>query len=544
MRPYGAFFLMCIFLGGLQYPAYSCTSLLVTSGASADGSVMITYTCDGEFHPHLEYLPAADNSEDLVEITDWYGNVLGRIHQVPHTYAVVHLINEYQVAIGETTFGGRPELEDTLGLLGYWDLMTLALQRAKTAREAIKVMVDLVNQYGYRSTGESLSIADPKEAWIMEIIGMGPVGKGAVWAALRVPDGYICAHANQARIGEILWDDPQNCMYSANVISFAIERNYYDPQSGRPFRFCDAYCPPTPQSLRPTETRVWSIFRRAAPSLGLAPDYHRGLTGAQPYPLWIKPDKKLTLSDVFRLMRDHFEGTDYDLTKGVDAGPYGSPYRWRPLKWAADSSEYIWERPISTQQTAFSFVSQSRAWLPNPIGGVMWYGVDDTWFTCYTPLYCGIDSLPPSFTTGNLQEFSWESAFWVYNFVSNLCQLKYLYMNEDVRKVQAEIEGNYLALQPLIEEAALEIYGQNPQLALDYLTAYSVSGAENMVARWRHLGEFLIMKYNDGYIKNAEGRPEEKGYPEDWLRRVVKERPEQYRLPKNDSVGASFRLTD
>ena len=334
-----------IYVGAVVLISYlqvnACTNLLVTKGASEDGSVMITYTCDGEFHPILEYHPASDHGpNDSLEITDWSGKVRGKVKQVPHTYAVVGLMNEYQLTIGETTFDGREELQNPDGLLEYWDMMQLALERAKTAREAIKVMTDMVEQYGYRSTGETFSIADPKEAWIMEMIGPDSGGHGAEWVALKIPDGYISCHANKARIGEFPLKDKKNCLYSSNVISFAIEKGYYDPKSGEPFRFCDAYCPPTPKNQRYADTRVWSIFRRAAPSQNFSPDYHRGVEGAKPYPLWIKPDKNLSVADVFSLMRDHYEGTPYDMTKGIDAGPYGSPDHWRPITWTVDSVEY------------------------------------------------------------------------------------------------------------------------------------------------------------------------------------------------------------
>lgn len=523
----------------------ACTNLLVTKGASEDGSVMITYTCDGEFLPHLEHTPAADHSEDSVDITDWQGNPRGRIKQVPHTYAVVDMMNEHQLAISETTFDGREELEDSLGMLHYWDLISLALQRATTAREAITVMTDLVAAYGYRSTGESISLADTEEAWILEIIGMGPTGTGAVWVAVRVPDGFISAHANKARIGEFPLDDPKNCIYSENVISFAIEKGYYDPNSGEPFRFNEAYCPPTPSNQRYADARVWSIFRRAAPSLNLSSDYHRAVEGAEPYPLWIKPDEKISLSDVFALMRDHYEGTEIDMTRGVDAGPFGTPYRWRPMQWEVDSVTYAWERPISTQQTGFTFVSQSRGWLPDPIGGVYWYGVDDTWFTCYTPLYCGINAVPKSYTVGSLQKFSWDSAWWVFNFVSNYCNLKYSYMIQDIQKVQSAIENNFITMQPLIEKTALDIYKHNPELLTAYLTDYSVSHAEDVVVKWRELGEYLLTKYNDGYVKDEQGEPQQAGYPQSWLETVLRERPEQFKLPvKQDPAVPESDLID
>ncbi len=510
----------------------ACTNLLVTKGASDDGSVMITYTCDGEFHPILEYHPAADHGpNDSLEITGWSGKVRGKVKQVLHTYAVVGLMNEYQLTIGETTFDGREELQNPDGLLEYWDMMQLALERAKTAREAIGVMTDLVEEYGYRSTGETFSIADPKEVWIMEMIGPDSGGHGVEWVALKIPEGYISCHANKARIGEFPLKDRKNCLYSSNVISFAIEKGYYDPKPGKPFRFCDAYCPATPKNQRYADTRVWSIFRRAAPSQNFSPDYHRAVEGAKPYPLWIKPDKKLSVADVFALMRDHYEGTPYDMTKGIDAGPYGSPYRWRPITWAVDSVEYAWERPISTQQTAYSFVSQSRSWLPNPIGGVFWYGVDDTYSTCYIPLYCGIDTVPRSFTIGRRDNFSWESAWWVFNFVANWANLKYSYMMPEIQAVQRDIEETFLDLQPLIEKSCVDLATSNPKLLTRYLTHYSVSQAEQVVSRWKELGEYLITKYNDGYIKEENERPQEKGYPEGWLREVIKSRPDQFRLP-------------
>jgi dipeptidase len=529
----------------LTPPAAACTNLLVTKGASADGAVLITYTCDGEFHPHLRYTPAADYPEGtLLDIKDWGGKLGGQIKQVPHTYAVVGLMNEHQLAIGETTFDGRAELENPTGLLHYWDLMRLALQRAKTAREALKVMTDLVAEYGYRDTGESISIADTQEAWILELIGPGPDGKGAEWVAVRVPDGMISAHANKARIGEFPRNDPDNCIYSDNVVSFAVEKGYYDPNAGQPFRFCDVYCPPTPKNQRYGETRVWSLFRRAAPSLKLSPDYHRGVAGAERYPLWIKPDKKLSVADVFALMRDHYEGTDFDMTQGLDAGPYGTPLRSRPIDWKIDGVAYAWERPISTQQTGFSFVSQSRAGLPDPVGGVLWYGVDDTYFTCYVPLYCGINAVPESFATGQLSKFSWDSAWWVFNFVANFANLRYCDMKPDIQAVQHDLEGQFLALQPAVEATAVQLAKSDPELLTRYLTDYSVTRGELVVKRWRQLGERLVAKYNDGYVQDDKGEAQERGYPDGWLRQVIKERPKQFKLPEKPADTPESKLVD
>lgn len=527
-----AILLFLILLSVNQWAEDNCSSFLVTKGASKDGSVMITYTCDGEFLPHLEYIPAQDHDPGLtVEIRERDGKIRGEVKQVLHTYAVVDLMNEHQLAIGETTFGGRKELRNQDGLLHYFFLMRFALQRAKTAREAIKVMAELVEEYGYASTGESFSIADPKEAWIMEMIGPGPGGKGAHWVALRIPDGYISAHANMSRIGEFPLNDPENCIYSANVISFAEEKGYYNKKSKKPFSFRYAYDPPEPSSLRTCAARVWSMFRRSAPSQNFSPDFQRGKKGAKPYPLWIKPDQKLSLQDVMNIMRDHYEGTDFDMTKGIDAGPFGCPVRCRGLTWEVDGVEYSWERPISTQQTGFSFISQSRAWLPNAVGGVYWYGVDDTYTTCYVPLYCCIQDLPKPFTVGDLQKFSWDSAWWVFNFVANYANLKYSYMVQDIQKVQTALEGKFLSLQPAIEKIALELYKTDPKLMVQYLTNYSVSQGEQVVKRWIELGEYLLTKYNDGYVKDDRGRPRGLGYPSEWLKEVLKSKPKQFKLP-------------
>ncbi len=518
-------------------PATGCTNIIVTKGASADGSVIITYSVDGEFLPTLRSVPAADHAPgELYEVKDRDGNVRLRIQQPPHTYAVVGIMNEHQLAIGETTFDGRLELENKQGGLHYMVLMRLALQRARTAREAIKVMTALVDEFGYASTGESFSIADPNEAWILEMIGPGPGGKGAIWVAVRVPDGTISAHANKSRIGTFPLDDPANCVYSANVVDFAIAKGYYNPKTDGPFRFCEAYCPANAQTLRYTETRVWSIFRRAAPSLALAADYSRGVAGAKPYPLWIKPDRKLSVQDVMALMRDHYEGTPLDMTKGVDAGPYGSPLRARPMTFKVDGDTYSWERPISTQQTGCSYVAHVRSFLPDEVGGVLWYGADDTYTSCYFPLYAGIASVPPSFARGTLQKFSWDSAWWVFNLVANYAQLKFSYMAGDIVKVQQEVEGNFFAMQPAVEKTAVEMLRGDRERARRFLTDYSVAAGEQVFRRWQELAEALFTKYNDGYVKDDAGQPRELGYPEAWLREVAKERADRLKLPPEGAV--------
>ncbi|MCK5737686.1 C69 family dipeptidase, partial [bacterium] len=492
------------------FPAYSCTNFLITKGASADGSTMITYAADAHIlYGELYYTaPGTHFPGEMMDVFNWdHGNYLGQIKQAAETYSVVGNMNEHQVSIGETTYGGRGELRDKDGILDYGSLMYIALQRAKTAREAIIVMTDLVAEYGYGSSGESFSIADPNEVWIMEMIGKGEGNTGAVWVAVRVPDGSISGHANHARIQQFPLNDSENCLYAPDVISFAREKGYFDGKD-KEFSFTATYAPLDYGALRFCEARVWSMFRRAAPSLNLSMDYVKGEAGAQPLPLWIKPDKKVTAHDVMEFMRDHFENSDFDMTKDWGAGPYKLPYRWRPLTWAVDSVTYCNERATSTQQTGFSFVAQARSWLPDPIGGVLWFGVDDTYSTVYVPMYCGIREVPSSFAVGNgdFQHFTWDSAFWVFNFVANYSYLRYSDMIVDVQNVQRELEGKFLADQARIDAAALALFKQAPQLAVDYLTNYSCSEGNAVVKRWKKLGEFLIYKYLDGNVKNEHGK--------------------------------------
>jgi dipeptidase len=516
----------------------ACTNILVTRSATADGSTIITYACDGRFHPRLERKDAADHPPGAMRaLRSFDGSVRAEIPEVPHTYAVVGLMNEHQLAIAETTTTGREELRDPDGVLHYWDLMQLALERARTAREAIDVMTSLVAEHGYRSTAESFAIADPQEVWLMEMIGRGPGRKGAIWVALKVPDGAIAAYANGMRIHELPPQNPDSCRYSDDVVDFAVEHGFWDPHSGRPFDFAAAYDKPTVQSRRYTATRVWSVFRRAAPSheAELDPAYHRGDPQAEPYPLWIKPDHKLTVADVMALMRDHYEGTPYDMTVGPAAGPFHDPNRWRPIAWEVDGQKYSWERPISTQQTGFSFVSQSRSWLPDAIGGVYWYGVDDTYTTCYMPLYAGIDRLPPSFTVGDIDHFSWDDGWWVFNLVANLANLKFSYMAPEIVALQQKLEGRMLADQAAVEKAAVDLWDTDPARARDFLTDYSVSHAEEVVRRWQQLAMHLITRYNDGYVAE-EGKDPERGYPEEWLREVVRQDGARHHLAQPDKA--------
>jgi dipeptidase len=515
---------------GAAPPGEACTNFLITKSASADGSTMITYSADShELYGELYYLPARDFAPGtLRDVYEWdTGKFLGRIPEVPHTYSVVGLMNEHQVSIGETTWGGREELQDTAAVVDYGSLMFLALQRAKTAREAITVMTDLVAAHGYYSSGESFSIADPNEVWIMDMISKGKGNKGAVWVARRVPDGYIAGHANYPRIRQFPLNDKANCLYSPDAISFARSKGYFKG-ADEEFDFAEAYYPLDFGSLRACESRVWAMFNRAAPSLKLSMDYVKGIPGSKPFPLWIKPDKKLSVHDVMELMRDHFEGTDFDMTQDVGAGPFACPYRWRPMEWKVDTVSYVNERATSTQQTGFSFVSQMRSWLPGPIGGVHWFGVDDTYSTVYNPIYCGITRVPAAYAVGvaDLYHFSWNSAFWTFNWVANFAYSRYIDMIRDIQVVQRDLEGSFLAAQPGVEAAAMALYQQSPSLARDYLTEYSCTTAQNTVARWRTLGEDLMVKYMDGNVKTELNQVTHPPYPDSWYRRIVKERGE------------------
>jgi dipeptidase len=523
---------------------FACTNILVSKGASADGSVMITYNADaGGFMEPLYWMEAQDwGDNDSLEVYEWdTGKFLGKIKQVKHTYKVIGNMNENQVALGETTFGGREELYETPnGIIDYGSMMYIALQRAKTAREAIKIMTDLVAEYGYASEGESISVSDPNEAWIFEIIGKGTKEKGAVWVARKVPDGYICAHANQARIREVPLKD-KDCLYAPDLFTFAEKMGYWNSKSDTVFSFVDAYCPLAPEGLFLCEGRVWIIFRRAAPSQNFTSDYWRGVKTAEPYPLFIKPDKKLSVKDVMALMRDHFEGTDFDMTKGFMAGPFSCPYRWKSLYFQAPNdtiTAYGWERPVSTQQTAFSFVAQSRSEVENYMG-VFWYAVDDTYSDCYMPLYVCMKERPAPFATADVTKYDWNSASWVFNLVANYAYSKYSYIIKDIQAVQSELENNFHDQQPVVEETAKELYKKDKELAINYLSDYSYTNALLVVEHWKELYAYIVTKYNDGYINDGSdnGRhPKGVGYGSEWIQRVLKEQPEYYKIEWENPV--------
>lgn len=516
-------------------PALACTSMLVSKGATADGATLMTYSADShELYGELYYTPARRHEPGAQrDIIEWdTGKFLGKIPEAPVTYSVVGNMNEHQLSIGESTFGGRKELEAPAGVIDYGSLIYIALERSKTAREAIQVMTRLVAEHGYASTGESFSIADPKETWLLEMIGKGEGQKGAVWVARKLPEGYLTAHANQARIRQFPLNDPATTLYSPDVISFARAKGWYTG-ADKDFSFADTYAPFDFGAQRFSEARVWSIFRRAAPSLKLGAEYVDGSAPDKRLPLWVKPDKKLSVQDTMALMRDHFDGTPLDMAKDVGAGPYGAPYRWRPLTWEVDGKKYVNERAISTQQTGFSLVAQQRDWMPAPIGGVLWFGVDDTSMTVYTPMYAGIRQAPRNLAQGvaSRGKFSWDSSFWVFNWVSNQAYARWSDMSVDVQKAQGALEQQFLADQATVEKKALELYKRNPEEARQSLTEYSGKLGEQVHTRWRKLGEELLVKYIDGNVRDEQGKVNHPPYPQSWYRRIAEDTGQRLQHP-------------
>ncbi|GHG94999.1 C69 family dipeptidase [Comamonas sp. JC664] len=516
-------------------PVLACTSMLVSKGATTDGATFVTYAADAhELYGELYYTPARHHAPGAMrDIVEWdTGKFLGRIPQPAATYSVVGNMNEHQLSIGESTFGGREELAGPAGIIDYGSLIYTTLERAKTAREAIQVMTTLVAEHGYASSGESFSIADPKEAWLLEMIGKGKGEKGAVWVARKLPDGYLSAHANQARIGTFPLNDKQTTLYSPDVISFARAKGWFKG-ADKDFNFAETYNPIDFGGQRFSEARVWSIFRRAAPSMKLGVEYANGAAPEKRLPLWVKPDKKLSVQDTMALMRDHFEGTPLDMTKDVGAGPYAVPYRWRPMTWEVDGKQYVHERAISTQQTGFSFVAQMRDWLPAPIGGVLWFGVDDTFTTVYTPMYAGIRQVPRNFAQGvaSRGEFSWDSSFWVFNWVSNQAYARWSDIVQDVQREQGHLEGQFLADQADVEKRAQEQFKRSPEEARQYLTDYSLQQGEKVHTRWRKLGETLLVKYIDGNVRDDLGKVNHPKYQEAWYRRIVQENGKALAMP-------------
>lgn len=528
--------------------ALACTNFIVGKKASADGSVMCTYSADdyGMFLGLCHYPAGKHAKGEMLQIYDWDTKEYhGQIPQAAETYNVIGNINEYQVTIGETTFGGREEMVDTTGILDYGSLIYIALQRSKTAREAISVMTRLVETYGFCSEGETFTICDPNEAWIMEMMGKGPGSKGVVWVAVRIPDDAICAHANQSRIRTFDQKDKKNVMFSKDCIKFARSKGWFTGKD-KDFSFCDVYAAPTFSGRRACEARVWSFFNRFGDMDKYLPYVEGKVKDAEPMPLWIVPNKKVSLQDLEASMRDHYEGTPFDLGNDLGQGLWEMPYRPTPLSFKVDGKAYFNERPVSTQQTAFSYVSQMRSWLPRQIGGVLWFGNDDGNMVAYTPIYCGNTVQPECYNTpgADAVTFSDKNAFWVCNWVSNMVYPRYSQMFPSLKEVRDSLDNSYIANQGEIEKQALKLYGESEQKAVDYLTDYSNTQAQQMLARWKELAIYLIVKYNDMAVKpTKDGKflrtktgngatVKRTGFPEKVARALVKQTGDRFASPE------------
>ena len=528
--------------------ALACTNFIVGKKASADGSVMCTYSADdyGMFLGLCHYPAGKHAKGEMLQIYDWDTKEYhGQIPQAAETYNVIGNINEYQVTIGETTFGGREEMVDTTGILDYGSLIYIALQRSKTAREAISVMTRLVETYGFCSEGETFTICDPNEAWIMEMMGKGPGSKEVVWVAVRIPDDAICAHANQSRISTFDQKDKKNVMFSKDCIKFARSKGWFTGKD-KDFSFCDVYAAPTFSGRRACEARVWSFFNRFGDMDKYLPYVEGKVKDAEPMPLWIVPNKKVSLQDLEASMRDHYEGTPFDLGNDLGQGVWEMPYRPTPLSFKVDGKAYFNERPVSTQQTAFSYVSQMRSWLPRQIGGVLWFGNDDGNMVAYTPIYCGNTVQPECYNTpgADAVTFSDKNAFWVCNWVSNMVYPRYSQMFPSLKEVRDSLDNSYIANQGEIEKQALKLYGESEQKAVDYLTNYSNTQAQQMLARWKELAIYLIVKYNDMAVKpTKDGKflrtktgngatVKRTGFPEKVARALVKQTGDRFASPE------------
>lgn len=553
-----------------------CTSYLVTPGATVDGSSMISYAADSHIrYGELYYRPGGPQPKGSYFQAYYRGShkPLAKIPHPDHIYTVIGFMNEKQVAIGESTFGGRTELFDTLGMIDYSSLMMLSMHWASNAREAIRIIADLVDEYGYYSSGESFSIADPHEVWYMEIIGKGVdlqydedgqpynASKGAVWVAKRIPDGYISAHANQARITTFplssdptsitslefdrLHDPDVRVIYAHDVISFARHQGYYEG-TDHAFSFADTYAPINFGKARFCEARVWSMFNRVRDDMVQYLDYALGYNFENRMPLYVKPERKLTVEDLISFKRDYLQGTEYDKSEDIGGGPWNKPYRWVPLRWEIDGKTYFNERTTVTQQTGFSYIAQLRRDYPDHIGGITWFGVDDTNMTVYVPMYAGIRRAPETFAEGygSILEYKDDSAFWVFNKVAHFVYLRYSLKIDDVRRIQRSLEDSFMAFVPAVDQAALELYEQDPELARDLLTEFSVSMGNHTVKQWEELFRFLMVKYIDGNVKKEENGVfltneygkypivQHPGYPEWWLRVIQEHTGDRFLIPE------------
>ena len=536
----------------------ACTNFLFTKGATKDGSTMVTYSADSHvLYGELYHWPAQDwPAGSMLDVYEWdTGKFMGKIPQVAHTYNVVGNMNEHQLAISETTFGGRKELESQTGaIIDYGSAIYITLQRAKNAREAIVIMTDLIEKYGWASSGESISIIDPNEVWIIEIIGKGEGEKGAVWVARMVPDGYVSAHANQARITTFplegktsissdkmnkIYDPNITTVYSKDVISFAKEKGFY-PQDGKnkDFSFSDTYAPVDFSGARACEIRVWAFFNAVNPDMAQYWDYATGRNiqrdskgyATNRMPLWIKPCEKVDVMQVMDFMRDHLEGTELDMSKDMGAGPYECPYRWRPMSFKADGKEYVHERATATQQTGFTFVAQCRSWLPDEIGGILWFGVDDAASSVYFPMYSAATEVPFAFAVGNgsMMEFTNKAAFWVFNQVTNFAYTRYNLIHPEIRAKQVALEQQYVNFVQMIDAGAKEMLAQDKESAIKFITDFSCRTGNQLVDTWRDFYGYLFCKFMDGNVKTAipgEKNPkvEQPALPEWYLRMIIEQ---------------------
>ena len=555
----------------------ACTNYLVTKGASADGSTMISYAADSHvLYGELYHWPAGQWPEGtMMDIYEWdTGKFLGQIKQASETYNVVGNMNEFQVAIGETTYGGIDTLgSQEGGIMDYGSLIYVALQRSKSAREAIKVMTDLVAEYGYYSSGESFSIADKNEVWIMDFIGKGNKEKGAVWVARRIPDGYVSGHANQARITTFpqkkaknsissdqvkkWYNDEVDCIYAADVISFARGMGLYEGKDEN-FSFSDTYAPVDFGGARFCEIRVWTMFNKVSEGMDSTWEYVKGnIEHADTFadgtpnpnhyatnrmPLWVKAEKKVSVQDMMSFMRDHLEGTELDMRNDAGAGPFETPYRWRPLTWKVDGVEYCNERATATQQTGFSFISQSRSWLPDAIGGIQWWGVDDADGTVYMPFYSAITEIPKNFAVGNgsMMEWSETSGFWVFNQVQNLSYTRYNVIHPDVAAKQSELETGFVAAVEANDKAWSAMWETDKETVMKEINAFSNAAAEKTFNDWKNLYAYLFMRYMDGNIKTKVEVPEgykyvnpevdQPGYSEEKYKQIIEETGDQFKV--------------
>lgn len=547
-------FAFSLFIGLITFStiSFACTNFIVTKGASTDGSVMVSYAADShQLYGDLYYYAAAEYPKGtMLKIYEWdTGKYLGEIPQVERTYNVVGNVNEFQVAIAETTYGGREELVNPEGIIDYGSLIYTTLQRAKTAREAIKIMTELMDAYGYCSSGESFSVIDKNEAWVFEVIGKGPGNKGAVWVAMLIPDGYVCAHANQARITTFPyqkknnWNDTKQTVYnSKDVISFAKDKGYFSGKDEE-FSFSDTYAPVDFSAARFCELRVWAFYNHIASGMDKYWGYATGNDiqyGAHGYatnrmPLWIKADRKLSQKDLFKFMGDHLEGTELDMSKDFGAGPFGVPYRWRPMTWDIDGVKYVHERTTATQQTGFSFIAQLRSWLPDQIGAINWFGADDAATTVYVPMYASITEIPYPFKTGNgdLMNFTMESAFWIFNMVSNFAYTRYNAMYPEIEKVQDELHTKFIKDVENFDKKMVDVLKNDQPTAIKEITQFSIDEANYTQERWTGLFGYLFTKYMDGNIKTPREVPEgykyyapkveQPRYPDFWYREIVKD---------------------